>query len=366
MIYDENKLPKYMKIAEYFKKLIKSGEIKYGEKILSESEIIEKFKVSRHTVRQALMDLDNGKYIHKEQGKGTFCTFIEKDNGKKTIAVLTTYISNYIFPPIISGIEEVLSASGYTLTLFNTNNEKQKERECLQKIIDNEVLGLIVEPTTSALENTNLELYKKLEERKIPYIMINTKYDELNPAYVIMDDVEGGSSITNYLLQLGHREIAGIFKTDDIQGVNRKLGYMKALNQYGIDVNNNYVGQYETCEANFFPYEFTSNLLRKDKRPSAIVCYNDQIAIQVLQAIRDKGYRVPEDISIVGYDDSDMATATEVKLTTIRHPKKEMGERAARFLMNMIENKEEKLNYLYKPELIVRNSAAINGLNSNK
>lgn len=366
MIYDDDKLPKYVKIAEYFKKLMESGEIKYGEKILSESEIVEKFKVSRHTVRQALMELDNGKYIQKEQGKGTFCIFREKDNSVKNIAVLTTYISNYIFPTIISGIEEVLSSYGYNLTLFNTNNEKQKERECLKKIIDSEVLGLIVEPTKSALENTNLDLYRELEKKSIPYIMINAQYDALNPSYIIMDDIKGGNIITNYLLQLGHREIAGIFKSDDLQGVNRKLGYIKSLEEYKIELNKDYLGEYETSEANFFPYEFTSNLLRKSNRPSSIVCYNDQIAVQVLQAIRDMGYSVPEDISIVGYDDSDLATATEVKLTTIRHPKHEMGRRAARFLMNMIEKKEEKLEYIYKPELIVRNSAIVRGIKLNK
>ena len=358
MINDDDKLPKYAQIAEYFKNLIKSAEIIYDEKLPSESELVEKFKVSRHTVRQALMDLEKEGYIYKEHGKGTFCCFKEKKDEKKTIAVITTYISNYIFPPIISGIEEVLSSAGYTLTLFNTNNEKQKEKEYLQKVIDEDVVGLIIEPTMSALENTNLELYKELEKKDIEYIMINAKYDELNPAYVVMDDVEGGRIITDYLLQIGHREIAGIFKNDDLQGVNRQLGYKNALTQYGINTNYEYIGEYGTNEVNFFPYEFTSNLLRKDKRPSAIVCYNDQIAIQVLQAIRDMGFRVPEDISIVGYDDSDIATATEIKLTTIKHPKDEMGKRVARFLINMIRTKGDKPYYVYKPELAVRNSAA--------
>lgn len=357
MINDDDKLPKYMQIAEHFRTLMESYKITYGEKLPSESEIVEQFKVSRHTVRQALMDLEKDGYIYKEHGKGTFCCFKEKKEGKKNVAVITTYISNYIFPHIISGIEEVLSSDGYTLTLFNTNNQKQKEQEYLQKVIEEDVVGIIIEPTVSALENTNLQLYKELDRKDIPYVMINAKYDELAPAYVVMDDIEGGRIITNYLLQLGHRNIAGIFKTDDQQGVNRFKGYRDALTQYGIGINYDYIGEYGTNEANFFPYEFASNLLRRDDRPSGIVCYNDQISIQVLQAIRDAGLRVPEDVSIVGYDDSDMATATEVKLTTIRHPKDELGKRVARFLINMIENNENKPSYIYKPELIVRSSA---------
>lgn len=341
------KLPKYMQVAEYFKEIINSKKVEYGEKLPSESEIMEQFKVSRHTVRQALMNLERDGYVYKEHGRGSFCCFRENrsDENKKTIAVITTYISNYIFPHIIRGVEEVLSLAGYMLTLFNTNNEKQKEQEYLQKVIqDDNVVGLIIEPTMSALENTNFYLYKELETKGIPYIMINAKYDDLDPAYVIMDDVEGGKVITDYLLQLGHKQIAGIFKTDDKQGVNRLLGYKKALAQYGVNINNEYIAEFSTTQEDFIPYEFANNLLRKENRPSAIVCYNDQAAIQVLHAIRDIGLRVPEDISIVGYDNSDMATATEVKLTTIRHPKDELGKRAARFLINMIENKENKLS----------------------
>lgn len=353
---DKGKLPKYIQIAEYFKALITSVQIIPGEQLLTESEIADKFQVSRHTVRQALMELEKGGYIYKEQGKGTFCSLRDKSTERRTIAVLTTYISNYIFPLIISGIEEVLSSAGYNLMLLNTNNEKQKEGEYLKKIIDNHIVGLIVEPTMSALPNVNLNWYQELEKRRIPYIMINAKYDELDSAYVVMDDIDGGYSITKYLLQLGHREIAAIFKGDDLQGVNRQLGYKKALEEFGVPFKNEYVNVYETKEEAFSPYDFTSNLIGKSERPSAIICYNDQIAIYALHAIRDAGLKIPEDISIAGYDDSDIATATELKVTTVKHPKEEMGRRAARFLINMIEGKAEKPNYVYKPELILRDS----------
>lgn len=354
----QRKTSKYIQIAEYFKDLIVTGKIVPGEQLLTESQIVDQFKCSRHTVRQALMELENHGYIYKEQGKGTFCSYVDKDKNSfdKTIAVLTTYMSNYIFPSIISGIEDVLSSAGYSLLLFNTNNEKNKEREYLQKIIEHNVVGLIVEPTMSALENVNLDYYNELEKRKIPYIMINAKYDELDSAYVVMDDIKGSYISTKYLIQLGHTNIAGIFKNDDLQGVNRKLGYLKALSEFNIPIDNDIIGTYVTKEEVFSDYEFITNLLKKSNRPTAIVCYNDEVAVQALQAVRDNGLKVPEDISIVSYDDSDMATATEVKLTTIRHPKGEMGRRAARGLIDMIEGRVDKTYYVYEPELIVRNS----------
>lgn len=358
MINMNKKIPKYVQISEHFKTLIHSGNIVPGNKLLSESEIAEKFKVSRHTVRQALMQLEKDGFIYKEQGKGSFCCYKQKKYENKTIAVLTTYISNYIFPSIICGIEEVLSDKGYTLLLFNTNNQKQKEKEYLRKIIDMDLGGLIVEPTMSALENINLSLYKELEQKKLPFILINAKYDEINSAFVIMDDVEGGYALTKYLIQMGHTDIAGIFKNDDLQGVNRQEGYMKALTEFEINSKSEFIGNYVTGEEQFSPYEFTRNLMRQNNKPTAIVCYNDQIASYVAQGIRDAGFKVPDDISIVGYDDSDIATS-EVNLTTVRHPKSEMGKRAARYLINMIENIEDTPGYVYKPELILRNSATI-------
>jgi len=359
MIKSDVNIPKYVKISEHFKELIESESIVLGDKLLSESAIVEKFKVSRHTVRQALLQLENNGYIYKKQGRGAFCCYKQKKAGNKNIAVLTTYISNYIFPHIISGIEEVLSGAGYNLSLFNTNNDKQKEGEYLNKIIDSDIDGLIVEPTMSALENINLPLYKELEKRELPFVMINAKYDEINPSYVIMDDVEGCYALTKYLIHMGHRDIAGIFKSDDLQGTNRQKGYIKALSEFGIGSKSEYIGKYVTGEEEFVPYEFARNLLRQKNKPSAIVCYNDQIAFYVLEAVSDTGLKVPDDISIVGYDDSDIATATEVKLTTVKHPKSEMGKRAARFLINIIENNEEKPYYVYNPELILRNSATV-------
>src|SRR5665811_1860999 len=100
MIENAGRLTKYMKIAEYFKAEITADKINTGEQLLTENEIAVKFKVSRHTVRQALMELEKGGYIYKEQGKGSFCSPRNKNTKKRTIAVLTTYISNYIFPLI--------------------------------------------------------------------------------------------------------------------------------------------------------------------------------------------------------------------------------------------------------------------------
>lgn len=353
MLDPNSPLPKYYQLKEYLKDAIRRGEIVPGARLPSENSLVQQFGISRHTVRQAVGELENEGLVYREQGRGTFCAHPEKVRAGK-IAVVTTYISDYIFPAMIGGIEEVTSGAGYSIILANTNNDKAKEAQCLEVLLKDDAVGVLIEPTKSARENVNSPYYRELERRGIPYLMLNAVYPELDPAYVIMDDEAGGYVITNYVLQLGHRVVAGIFKADDRQGVGRQAGFARALGEFGLQPDA--LGNYETEERDFYPYQFARRVLQRPGRPSCIVCYNDQIALQVLQGIRDEGLRVPEDVSLVGYDDSSLAVASEVKLTTVRHPKAEMGRQAARLLLGMLAGRVGKPRLRYPPELVVRSS----------
>jgi GntR family transcriptional regulator of arabinose operon len=348
-------LPKYSQLRNYLKKQMQQREINYEQQLPSENALAQQFKMSRHTVREALGDLENQGWIRREQGRGTFCIYSEKLSEKK-IAVITTYISDYIFPTLIRGIEEILSCSGYTLILANTSNDKGKEAQCLENLLKQDIAGLIIEPTKSSKENTSLSYFKEFEQRGIPYIFLHALYADLDPAYIIMDDQKGGYMATKYLLQLGHHEIVGIFKTDDLQGLKRQAGFETALIEHKIALKPEFLGNYVTEQLLSYPYQYAKNLLDKGPRPTAIVCYNDQIALKVMEAIRDEGLRIPDDISVIGYDDSSLAIASEVKLTTIKHPKAEMGRQVARFIIDMVEKRVKKPRFIYQPELVIRNS----------
>lgn len=359
MIELSGSLPKYAALKEYLKNEILEGRIKYGDKMPSENELADNFNLSRHTVRQALSLLVNGGWIYKEQGKGTFCTYIKNkgtNSRGKTIAVLTTYISDYIFTNIISGIEEILSLRGYNMLLTNTNNDKEKEAQHINNLIEQNILGVIIEPTKSAINNINVDELNKIKDKDIKFVYINSFYDEPESSYVIMNDEKGGYISTKYLIDIGHKNIAGIFKCDDVQGIKRQNGFLKALNDYNIEFNKDYLCQYQTSEKNSEPYNFVKGLMKNENRPTAIVCHNDEIALKVINAINEEGLNVPEDVSIVGYDDSTLAVASQIKLTTIRHPQKAMGKQAAEFLIDMIEGKTKMPFMVYEPELVVRNS----------
>ncbi|MBE6072071.1 MAG: GntR family transcriptional regulator [Clostridium butyricum] len=343
-------------IERYYINLVKDNKVSAGEQLPSENEIANLFNVSRHTVRQALNYLVQEGWIYKERGKGSFFSNKKNTEHKKNVAVLTTYISDYIFPRIISGIEEELRKKGYNLLLFSSNNDIEVEKLCFESIINQDISGLIVEPAQSSINNLHHESIIKLEKKGTKYIAINANCDEENSAYIIVDDEQAAYKLTNYLLELGHRDIAALFKADDMQGEKRRKGYIKALNEYDLSFNKKIVGEYITDNQDMYIDQFVKRMLNMEVPPTAIVCYNDKVALRVIDNCRKEGIEIPKDLSIVSFDDSSLAVSSDIKLTTIKHPKKEMGKRAAQCIIDMIEGRIDKPQYIYDAELIVRES----------
>lgn len=350
---------KYVEIFEFYKEKILSGYIKENEKLPTEQEIGKIFSVSRHTVRQSIVELEKQGYIYREKSKGAYARKVDKSkkNKNKVVIVITTYITEYIFPHLIKGIQDILNSNGYDILLLSTNNEKEKEREQLKKLLEYDVAGAIIEPTASALGNTNLDYYNKIKKSNIPYLMINATYDKEGQSYVIMNDEEGSYILSNYLIKLGHKRIAGIFKEDDIQGVERKKGYIRALKDKNIEIDSTIIGDFKTYEEDFYIYAFTKSLLTRKDRPTAIVCYNDKIAVKVIKVAKELKLNVPKDLSIVGYDnDETISEVLDCGITTINHPKVEMGRKAAEILLSLINKEKNLVQYIYNPEIIIKES----------
>jgi len=145
--YSENQT-KYSMLKAYLKDEILMGNIRPGEKIPSENNLAERFSLSRQTVRKAISVLVHEGFLYTRQGKGTFCK--DRTAGRResrNIGVVTTYISEYIFPRVIQGIDKVLSENGYSIILKNTGNSIEKEASCLDDLLGKDIGGLIIEPT---------------------------------------------------------------------------------------------------------------------------------------------------------------------------------------------------------------------------
>jgi GntR family transcriptional regulator of arabinose operon len=219
--------------------------------------------------------------------------------------------------------------------------------------------GLIVEPTRSSNYNPNINYFLELEQNNIPYLMINQYYSQVMPPHIIMNDEQGGYIATEHLIKLGHDKIIGLFKTDDLQGVNRMQGFIRAFREHSLPFFPEMVITFTTDDLDSKLLERLENFFKADSMPTAIVCYNDQLALNVLNMLRRLGLSVPNDVSIVGFDDSSLAVATEVKLTSVTHPKMQMGIDAAKWIVSAVEKKGElPPSIVYEPKLVIRNSTA--------
>jgi len=354
-----NEKPKYQALKEYLINTIRADKLKPGDKIQTENELAEKFGVSRHTIRQAIGELVAEGWLYRVQGKGTFVDRRPDINStdSKIIGVVTTYLNEYIFSAIIRGIDGVLSSQGYSIVLSCTYNQHEKEKICINNMLNQRIDGLIVESTRSALPNPNLQLYKELSAKGVPILFIHGCYKDLNYSYIVEDDILGGYLAAKHLIESGHREIGGIFKVDDIQGHYRFDGFYKACSEYGISVSDSNVLWFDTFDLDFKFKVDSGNIIKNIvQNTTGIVCYNDQIAVKVMNIIRDIGLSVPEDVSIVSFDDSELALASDPKLTTVAHPKEQLGVMAAESIIQMIKRKVNYFDEKIEPKLIVRNS----------
>lgn len=354
---------KYYDLMEDLRAQMRSGEIKPGEKLPSENQLSAQYDVSRQTVRKALQILQNEGYIYAEHGRGTFCSeMMRHTKQSRNIAVVTTYLSDYIFPRVIQGIDQVLTDNGYSILLKNTKNSRGLEARCLEELLKKDIDGLIIEPSKSQIFCRHINLYQMLDEYQIPYVFIQGSYAQMKEKpHILLDDCKGGYLVTKHLIDLGHREIVGIFKSDDAQGQQRHKGYVQALQEAGLSYDPDKVIWFYTEDRKTHPYEKMRQMAmeREQLYFDAVVSYNDQIALEAIRALNDEGLSVPDDISVTGYDDSYLAATCKVPLTTVTHPQEKLGEMAAELLLRIIREGDmevESSHILIEPELIIRES----------
>lgn len=350
---------KYLNIVQWAKGYIKDNALREGSKFFSEKELCDIHKVSRQTVRQALLMLENDNIIQRKRGSGTFIKIPAKKNipTNFTVGVISTYFSDYIFPSIVTGIEKVLKENNVIMQISITHNQVADETRALNAMLAQDINGLIIEPSKSALPNPNMMLYERIKQKNIPVVFFNAKYPWTDFPYVAMDDFAAGKIVTQHLWDIGHRRISGIFALDDIQGHMRYSGYMDTLLKHNSPVAEKNVIWYSTSERHSFFTLSEERILNLLSESTAIVCYNDNIAVSLLSFCKKHSIRVPEDISIVGIDNAKLSTICEVPLTTATHPHQILGERAAQKLLDAAADPGSyQKDEIFTPELIVRRS----------
>lgn len=351
-------IPKYVELVNWVKEKVEAKELKSGDKLYSENELSSMFSMSRQTVRHGISKLEQEGIVERIQGSGTYiCNKFKYDNPKTlNIAVVTTYVDRYIFPNVIKEMEKVISGAGYFTQIAFTYNTLERESSILQTFLNNNIVdGIIVEPTKSGIPNPNIELYHEIIDRKIPTIFINSYYPNLDLPHVAMDDTKAGLIAVNHLIELGHTNIAGIFKADDRQGHFRYSGYVNGLLNAGLKIHDDNIVWIDTEDTNHME-DNEQRILKRLKGCTGCVCYNDEVAVSVVEICKKNNISIPEQLSIVSIDDSDMAARCDVPLTSVAYPITELGKKSAQNLLYLIEDDRFDANYDFTPTLTIRNS----------
>lgn len=332
--------PKYKLIADEIKNEIVSGKYAASKELPTEYMLVDEYAVSRQTIRRALGQLVEEGLISRRQGSGTNILRSTRENeegSRLSVAIVTTYISDYIFPSILREAENVLSRHNCTLSIFATQNEISNERRVLKQLLDSTVDGVLVEGTKTALPNPNQDLYRQFIKKGIPLVFIHGNYANLPEVLSVLDDNEiGGRMLVDYLRSKGHRNIAGVFKSDDIQGHLRYEGYTKAICDADLIINDKCIAWYNTETksdllsgglAQYFDYILDEC--------TAVVCYNDEIASYVVGYFREKGVTIPEDMAVVSFDNSWYSEFAPIRITSLSHGEYNAGRRAAELLIRL-------------------------------
>lgn len=270
----------------------------------------------------------------------------------RIIALMVTDISNPFFPEIVHGVEDLAFDFGYSVSLWNTREDIEREKQYVETLKVSEVDGIIL--GSSRIKE---EQIREIAEGDIPCVIINRIIE--NVPSIFADYENGAYQATKYLVNLGHERIALINGPNSAQpSLWREKGFLRALKESEIEVDESLLSfNSPVVEGG---YVATLKLLSIDNPPTAIFAYNDLVALGAMKAIREKNLLVSKDISVVGYDDIFLSAYLDPPLTTVSQPKYMMGKLAADLLFRLINGEKVKNSQIsLKPELIIRSSCGV-------
>lgn len=273
-----------------------------------------------------------------------------------TIGLIISDIRNIFFSTLAMGVEESCRKIGWNVILCNTSDNHARDIEYINILASKGVDGILYCMSADSDEKLAKESCDLMKNLNIPYVMVDRTNSTLDCCSVVLDHINGGYIATKYLTDLGHKRIACITGPAQLFDSQQRLsGYIMALTQAGIKYDNDIVftGNYTISSG----YEAVEKIVQKNI--TAVFCFNDMMAYGVYKGLKERGLKMPEDISVVGYDDVFLSDMFEVPLTSVKQPIYEMGEEATKNLINIIENETSiKREIVFKPEMVIRKSTS--------
>ncbi|EII3115883.1 substrate-binding domain-containing protein [Vibrio parahaemolyticus] len=275
-----------------------------------------------------------------------------KVNRTKTIGMLVTTSTNPFFGEVVKGVERSCYHKGYSLILCNTEGDNERMRQSINTLLQKRVDGLIL--MCSSLEGERIDVFERYPD--IPVVVMDWGPMLFTSDKIQDNSLRGGYLAAKYLIDCGHTEIGCI--TGPLikhQAQMRYEGYKRAMNEAGLEFNANWIIESDfECEGG---YQAFKKMAERGTLPSSIFVSNDMMAMGVINAANELGIKVPDDLSIIGYDDIHIAKFMSPSLTTIHQPKYRLGQAAVETLVRRLDDKSNEAQVVQlEPTLVVRNS----------
>ena len=358
----------HVQLHNQLRHLILSGRWPYGTRVPSEYQLVQHLGISRSTVRLALQMAEVEGLIERTRGRGTFVAYRMRA-AAHLIAFVATDLNTDYQVLLLKGAESEARANGYRI-IFNNAADHAEEMRILETLHADRVAGVLLWPRPLACEEANREQYKYLD---LPMILLDRPIPGLDYPCITSDSYNGAARLVQYLLNLGHRRIAYLSHHElHLQPVADRLrayrdmvraAGLEPLDPWLIGDPNDEIGSHHVLQAYDdaeMPMLKKIQAYMQQDQPTAIFAVNDQVAALAVRALRLLGLRIPDDVSVAGFDDADLSVYMDVPLTTVAQDTFEIGRRAAQFLINQIENTGQPEGIVFIPtQLRVRASTAV-------
>lgn len=278
-----------------------------------------------------------------------------------SIGLVIPDIENPYFGKLAKCIDENVRKAGYSTVIELSNENPRIESKILANFVSNKVEGIIIAPTNT--KNGDVSYIEKIEEEHgIPCVFATSHYPGLKTSVVMTDLSDGCHKLVSYLLSMGHRDIYFLVGSRELPPTAYRVdGYERAFAEFGLPMSESML--YECSSSNFHEAYFsTERLLKSGRKIDAIIALNDIMALGALKALTDNNIRIPDDISVAGYDNLVFSSVSTIPITTVTQNIELMSYEAVSMLLRKKSNGngEENENIFIKPELIIRQSTGVN------
>lgn len=353
----ESTEPLYQQLQNAIHGNIESGRWPSGYRLPTYRELAEIAGVSLITVQQAVDNLVQEGLLYRRQGLGTFVATQEMKPKSNKIGLFVLRLRDPFFSRLAQAIQSEALNHGYTISVFSLDEGMTQTSRAIELLVDQHPMGII---TTAAESDEALGQVADLRRKGIPMVVVDGHLQDAQVDFVQIDNYCGMALLIDHLIELGHRRIG--FASDPFItfGVRERIqAFPRILAERGLEFTPALL-QVSHLPDDQGGWDAAHKLLALREPPTAIACSHDAIAPGIMRAARELGIRIPQQLSVVGFDDLALSAHLEVPLTTVKQPVEEMGKMAMEMILKRISKPAgEKFEcHIVSPELVVRSSSA--------